>query len=233
MYRLGKRKKRSKTPIIFGSILLFLLVLGTAGYSFVKNASRNSTHIKNGAATVRYVSASSSQKSHFDEDNFSINLPAAWKLVNHQVPPASRYNVYTFQGTTAVESSRLVAVYVDLIPADLAVNHEISVQAQGSGMSHGTVSDNCANFASDSARNAPQAAASQVSASRWEGVDFLCDIGNYNRNVTGTGAVGATNKVTLTGPGSATHSFFITYTDANINPDYTVLYNLLDSFQTK
>ena len=233
MYRLGKRKRHSKKPIIFGSILLLMLGLGAAGYSFVKNTSRTSTQIKNGAATVHYVSASSSQKSHFDEDSFSLNLPPAWKLVNHLAPQASRYNVYTFQGTNAAESSRLVAVYVDLLPTDLAVNHEISVQAQGSGMSHGTVSDNCANFASDAARSTSQAVTSQVSASRWDGVDFLCDLGNYNRNVTGTGAIGTINKVILTGPRGGTHSFFITYTDANINPDYTVLYNLLDSFQVK
>jgi hypothetical protein len=233
MYRLGQRKKRSKKPIIIGSGIVLLAALVLGGYLFVKQASEEGAQIKNGSATVRYVSAGPSQKSHFDEGLFSFDLPPAWKLVDHEVPPASNYNVYTFQGTTATESSRLVSVYVDQIPTDMAVNHELSVQVQGNGLSHGTVSDNCVNFVSDASRTTPQAVAHEVSSSRWDGVDFLCDLGNYNRNVTGIGAQGAINKVTLAGPKHGAHSYFIVYTDANITPDYTVLYNLLDSFQAQ
>ncbi len=232
MYRLGKRRRRSKKPLIIGGIAIFGLLVAAGIYLFVSSASK-STKITNGSAVVRYVSASSSQKSHFEEGNFAIDLPPAWKLVSHQVPPASQYNLYTFQGTTAAESSRLITIYQDLIPTDLAVNREVSVQPQGDGMSHGTVSDNCVNFASDSARNTPQAITQHVAQLRWDGVDFLCDLGNYNRNVTGTSAQGTVNKITLTGTQSGAHSFFIVYTDNNINPDYTVLYNLLDSFKVK
>ncbi len=39
--------------------------------------------------------------------------------------------------------------------------------------------------------------------------------------------------MTLTGATSGSHSFFIVYTDANINADYTILYSMLDSFKLK
>jgi hypothetical protein len=229
MYRLGKRKKRSKKLVIIGSVLLIVALAGWRIDHYVQN----STKISASPASVRYLNVGSTQKKHFDEGIFSVDLPRDWKLVNHDTPPVSAYNIYTFQGTTAAESSRLIAIYQDTLPAAMAVNRVVSVQAQGYGMSHGTVSDNCVNFTSDAARNTPEAISKQVAASRWDGVDFLCDLANYNRNVTGISAADSINKVTLTGAQSGVHSFFILFTDTNINPDYTVLYNTLDSFKLK
>jgi hypothetical protein len=233
MYRLGKRHRRSKKPYIIGSLVMLILGASFGGYQYLVTSAKSSTAISNSAASTHYVSASSSQKTHFDEGIFSLDLPRAWKLANQQTPPASAYNVYTFQGTTALESSRLISVYVDLLPTTMAVNRSIAVQAQGSGLSHGIVSDNCINFTGQAARNTPEAINTAASTSRWDSVDFLCDLGNYNRNVTGTSSIGNINKVTLAGSLNGTHSFFIVYTDVNINPDYTVLYSAIDSFKLK
>lgn len=69
---------------------------------------------------------------------------------------------------------------------------------------------------------------------KWDGVDFLCDMDSKFRNVVGSSSPGNINKVTLTSQTSFTpHSFFFVYEDNNYNPEYTIFYEMLDSFKVK
>jgi hypothetical protein len=53
------------------------------------------------------------------------------------------------------------------------------------------------------------------------------------RNVVGTSSPSAVNSVTLTNVGFTEHKFFFVFEDDNYNPDYGIMYNMLDSFKVK
>ncbi len=233
MYRLGKRKQPSKKPYIISGLLGLVLLVAGSVYGFHRWAAGSTADITNAPPVVGFVNAGSDGQAHLDEGLFTLDLPTGWKLVSHETPPASRYNLYNFQGSTGDSGTRLISIYQDQIPTSLPVNRVISVQPQGSRVSHGTVSDNCINFASDASRSTTQAVTQHIAQLKWDGVDFLCDLGSYDRNVTGTSAEGSINSVTLTSPTSGSHKFFFVYTDTNLNPDYTTIYGALDSFRLK
>jgi hypothetical protein len=102
------------------------------------------------------------------------------------------------------------------------------VQASGTGVSPlGDVSDNCTTFTNGAdSHQATQAA-------KWDGLPFLCDTGNYERDVVGIVSSDGSNTVKVTGTTGATHRFFITYTDNSPSPDYTVFTAALRTFQAK
>lgn len=233
MYRLGKRKQRSKKPYIISGLIGFALVVASGLYGFRAWDTRSHADINNSPPVVRFVNAGATGQTHINEDVFTLDLPAGWKLVDHQAQPAAKYNQYNFQGSGPDAGTRLISVYQDQIPTDMPVNRLVSVQSEGSRLSHGTVSDNCINFASDASRNTPQAQTQHIAQLKWSGTDFLCDIGSYERNVTGTSAAGSINSVALSSQTSGAHNFFFVYNDTNLNPDYTILYGVLDSFRLK
>ena len=101
------------------------------------------------------------------------------------------------------------------------------VSAKDAGMDHENVSDNCATFTP--ATNA----ATGVSTGKWQGTNFLCDEGNYERDVVGTASAQGINTLTLTGSTTGSHKVFLVYTNNNINPDFSVLYGILESFKLK
>jgi hypothetical protein len=88
----------------------------------------------------------------------------------------------------------------------------------------GSVSDNCSTFTGGTSKSSTPA--------KWEGVAFLCDQANQQRDVVGTSSTDGVNVVLLKSPGNgAMHKYFFTYTDYSINSDYTVFYNALNSFR--
>jgi hypothetical protein len=88
-----------------------------------------------------------------------------------------------------------------------------------------TVSDNCANFTGTTV----QGKKPDTAPAKWSGVDFICDLVTYTRNVTGTGSVGTINRVNLTGE-KGSHQYFFVYTDNSSNPDYSIFTRSLQSF---
>jgi hypothetical protein len=120
-------------------------------------------------------------------------------------------------------------IYIDNPPQSFGINKAIAVSASGNGIVYDSVSDNCITYTDVSKRDP----ATGFATAKWQGIDFYCDIANYARAVVGTVSKDGFNYFNATGPNFGTHKVFITYTDNNISPDYSVLYEILDSLQFK
>jgi hypothetical protein len=73
----------------------------------------------------------------------------------------------------------------------------------------------------------------EATHAKWSGINFLCDLGNYLRDVVGTSSPEGINSVTLTGNTTGKHTLFFMYTDNTPSPDYSTFINALKSFQLK
>jgi hypothetical protein len=161
---------------------------------------------------------------HIAETLFSLDLPSDWKRIP---PPQTVYAIYSWQGTSQAGTSRRLDVYLNAIPPTLAVNHLLPVRAQGDAIDvTGPVSDNCINFTDKSGQGAEGGAV----LAKWNGVNFLCDTGNYLRDVVAIGSTEGINTITLTGAQNGTHNVLLLYTDNNSTPDYTIFVGAVKSF---
>jgi len=71
-------------------------------------------------------------------------------------------------------------------------------------------------------------------SAKWQGIDFLCDQNNLERDVVGTSSLDGINTVSLNSPsGGGAHKFFFTYTNQSINGDYSVFTDAVTSFKMK
>lgn len=228
MYQLGRRPRHHTI------ILALLVVAGLVLIGFViiwlLHVWRNpDAAIQNPPAAIsRYYNPAGGSTQPVNEALFSMELPTGWKKL--PADPSNPYNPLRFQ---SAQGTQQLNIYIDHIPTTLAVNRVLAVQAQGNSIGHDTVSDNCTNFLTPSTLQLPQVQASKVAEAMWQGVEFYCDIGNYERNVTGTSSPEGINTLSLGGPTVGTHRLFFTFTDNEITPQYTVFYGILDSFTLK
>lgn len=224
MYRMGSRTHH-KRLFLYG-LLAFALVW-TGIVLAVIYLNRDQTVINQAPTVTRQVDVSNMPTKTFDEDAFSIALPSDWKYLGRD--PSTVYHPYRWQSTAQNETGRMLAVYVDNIPVDMAVNRLLPLEVQGDHLMPGTVSDNCTTFTGDGAGDAP----SKNVTAKWAGVNFICDMENYERDVVGTGSTRAINSVEFTGQQTGTHTLFFTYTDNTAQPDYTIFSDALSSFKLK
>ncbi len=225
MYRLNTVQKNRRRRKIIWSIIGCIVVLAIAiGFIWIRSFLQPNTVISQSKSITTQVSYNNPTKA-YQEDNFSISLPATWQLLPRQ---PGQYQSYTWQSPDRVTDGQQIVVYEDAIPFNLAVNRVLIVQSENTQLSlDGTVSDNCATFTTNNPLpNSPAAPA------EWNGVNFYCDKANQERDVIGTSSTDGINTVILKNPTSGeTHKFFFTYSDNSINPDYTVFYNVLESFR--
>jgi hypothetical protein len=223
MYRLGERKHSHRRFYIwFIGFAIFLAALFGFGHHYLKS----NTHIGSPPPVVtKKISYDPPAQTIFNENLFSIGVPSGWKLVTRNDIPAP---TYTWQGTTGDDQSRWLSVYVDMSLPAFAVNRELHIMGSGSAINVvSDTSDNCTSFTGAStAQNHGSAPA------KWEGIDFLCDVGNYERDVVGIVSSDGFNTVSVTGA-SSMHHFFFTYTDNSVRPDYSIFTNSLKSFRLK
>ncbi len=177
---------------------------------------------------VTSVTGSTNLPKHITESLFSIDLPRDWEAT--APPPNLPYTILAWHNTAQNKGVRVLNVYVDTIPADLAVNRVLAVQTSGNHMTVlGNVSDNCKDFTQPS----KQPGNPDKVHGKWQNLDFICDLGNYLRNVVGTASADGTNTLKFTGPTTGQHRYFITYTDHGPTPDYTIFSSVLESFRAK
>ena len=62
-------------------------------------------------------------------------------------------------------------------------------------------------------------------------VEFLCDMANPQRNVVGTGSTDGLNTVKVSDQMGTQHRYFITYTENNSKPDYSIFIAAINSFK--
>jgi hypothetical protein len=203
-----------------------LLIIAIVAARFIKNFFNTDTVITQAPAVVSKVSDSNGAITRYNEGTFSLSLPASWKMIGHKSSPLSIYSWQVVVG----KISRRLDVYIDSIPLTLGVNEVLPVKSSGNGVkTSGQISDNCSTFT-----KLPAGTKNTTSIkARWQGVNFFCDLGNYERNVAGTSSTEGANVVTVTGKNSGAHKIFFVYTDNSINPNYTDFYSVLQSFHLK
>jgi len=222
MYRFNKRIYKQKSKYLF-FLPFIILIIGLGSYTYY-TLSRSTTTIKQSSPVVRYFRAPSNKIQTIVESDFSFSLPDNWHAVNIH---STLYRIYQFEST--IGSSEVLDIYQDTIPFNMPVNRELVIKAVGDRLVNvGSVSRNCINYFTKPTNNP-----SGSVLLKWQGVSFLCDTANYERNVVGTGSIDGINSVRLDSPSLGSHIFFFTLTDYGINSNYAVLYQVINSFRLK
>ena len=218
MYRIGSHKKsKRRRVIVWCCVLLVLIVFSIIVALWFRKQLKPQVTIKQSTAITTKVSYSNQAK-QYTEPDFTISLPSSW----HALPrPVGPYQSYTWQSSDTVTDGQQIEIYEDTIPGAFAVNRVLAVTGEVDHITiTGSISDNCSTFT----------AAGTIA--KWEGIKFLCDQYNQERDVIGTSSADGINTVILKSQQTdKSHKFFFTYTDHSINPDYTVFTNALDSFE--
>jgi hypothetical protein len=224
MYHEGKRIiSHHKSHVIMVWIVIVLVALTVGGIISAKHLLKSDTNLgKTPKPVVNTVVAASSPTKQFTEGIFTISLPKDWVYVGRA---QDIYRAYIFENTATDKGVRQLDIYVDNIPTGLGVNQVLPVTTAVTKIYVTSVSGNCAQFTGDKVPGNP------ATPAKWQGVNFLCDLGNYTRNVVGTSTDTSVNSLTLTGPTAGTHKLFFTYTDNSAEPDYQILYDSLQSFR--
>ena len=228
-YRLGHRQpgrpkhRKKMLGIVFVSSVVVIAISTYIYLSF-----RPKTDLKQATAITTKVNYSGNSTRHYDEPDFTIDLPSSWQLIPR---PAGPYKSFTWQRSDHGTNGEEITVYQDTIPQNFAVNRVLIVEPDVSKLTlKGSASDNCSTYTKNMAQTNNQFGA----PAKWQGVDFLCDQSNQERDVIGTSSTDGVNTVILQSPHNGLkHKFLFSYTNHSINPDYTVFYTALGSFELK
>lgn len=224
-YRYGHRSPKKHHFLMF--VVPACLVLAAAGYFIVKDLQKSQSPTVEGTArVVGQITGQDAHKLAIDEPLFTMQLPSDWKEVE-RINKQHEQSI-TWRATKKNQDNRTLKIYIDTIPTTLAINRLLPVVAQGDSLTAGDVSDNCATFTGTGDRSQ----ARSTSSGRWAGVDFICNIAGFVDNQVGAGAAGSINQVTVTGA-KGPHKYFFLFTDRNVQPDYSIFQNALQSFRAK
>jgi hypothetical protein len=223
MYQADRRiishRKRRVVLVWLGIVLLLLVGVGYVLMKFFITA--NTTIAAPPAPVINQVTGKDGKDKTFVESGFTISLPSDWVLASHQ---DSTFNVYTWHNTKGDAGIQQLQVYYDTIPSSLGVNRILPVQGNGGQVIPTTVSENCTGFTNGKLPGPSD------TPSKWDGVNFLCDMGNYERDVVGTSSTDGINLVKLSSSSTGHHNLFFTYTDNNSTPNFEIFTNALTSF---
>lgn len=220
----SKKKKRRRKLVSF--FCLLLLAGAAIGLNMLRQLKPN-TQLSQAKAVVKQVSYDEATK-HYEEVDFSIDLPVSWQPVPRT---HTDYQSFSWQHSEKGTNGQLFQVFEDTIPVNFAVNRVQIIEPSAEGVQlRGELSDNCVEFTKGLT---PAAGRTGVPA-KWQGIDFLCDQNNQLRNVIGTSSVAGVNTITLTSSNTgAKHQFFFAYTNQDITPDYSAFLAALQSFRIK
>jgi hypothetical protein len=230
MYRAQRRVTNRKKSTPFFLVLGVIVILGGV-YFFIQRDVANSTKIKANDQTINgyYNGGTASGHLTVDESTFGLTLPDDWI----EIARDSKTNptMIQWRGTKKGGESRDLKIYIDKIPETLAVNKVMPITLAGNKISVGDVSDNCINF--NTVKYNPKSTTKIIEQAPgvWQNANFICDLGNYVRNVVGTAVVGGSYKATFKSKAGKDINFFFVYTDHTTTPDYQILIDTLTSFE--
>ena len=226
-YKFGHRPGRRRRTRILIVTTITLLIVGIGG-ALITLDLRNSGSdpVEGTSRSVAQVLDEDTNTVNVDEPTFSLQLPSDWKQVARTTNTVE--NSVTWRATKAREDNRMLKIYVDVIPKNYAVNRMLPLTARGTGLTVGEVSSNCATFTKPSGERKDL-----DEPGKWQGVEFLCELGNTIDNQIGTSSTDGVNTLFVTGPTKGKHAYFFLYTDRNIQPNNTILFNALRSFKAK
>lgn len=220
MYRIGHQIRHRYWPYILTFIVLVGLVVGAS--AIIRHNFAVKTVLNQSKVITEYYSGGETPTQLVTEKTFSVELPTDMKTATN---PGSPYNIYSWQGTGA-DADRRIDIYIDNVPTSLAVNRLLPVQANSDQLVPlGSVSDNCVDFTTPTAQSAQTGSID----AKWNGVDFECDTGNYERDVVAIGS--SSGPITLTGPKYGAHRILLTYTDNTTQPDFSIFNSVVESFR--
>lgn len=228
-YRYGYRPHKRR-HIVAVVVSVVLLVFGPASFFIYQDVKKNGSGNAEGTSRVvaQVVGDVSNKKLDINEPYFAMKLPIDWVEGKRQPGPNGGYTVY-WNATKKNESNKWITVYVDVVPDKLAVNRLLPVFVEGGGLSTGDVSENCSTFTGAADKTAPK-----DTLARWQGVDFICNLSSVVENQVGVGVVGGSvNQVVIKGQQFGAHKYFFLFTDHNIQPDYNIFIDALQSFRAK
>ncbi len=232
MYRLGRRgKKKAKRKLWVSILIVLLIVCGGVGVGIFMLLREDTEQISLPQAITReYAPPQGEDEKIFTQETYTFRLPSDWVFKGHNEYPT---NIYSYQATAKNADNRTLEIYVDRVPTDKAFNRILPVIiSENKIVVTGSVSENCIEFTGLNGVN-PQTAGVSTLMSKWQGVEFLCDVGNYTRNLVGVGTIDTKTNIILTGPESKQHTYYFLYIDHNINPDYQILEKALESFAVR
>jgi hypothetical protein len=230
-YRYTARKRRPLGHFLLRATEVTVIVAGVCIGLFILFSHFQPKHkvVSGKAVSVPQV-VTTTPVITIKEPTYTMQLPSDWVQVASVDVPTN--HSVTWQATAKFYNNRILQIYVDTIPVTIPVNAELPIVAVGNTFTVGQLSQNCSNFTPGGTQNTMLAETLAPKESEWEGVNFMCDIPRFTDNQIGTGTVGAPiNTATITGPKMGTHSYFFLFSDRNIVPDETILYNMLASFR--
>jgi hypothetical protein len=223
-----KRRPRKALLVIGCSILLVGIIVG---FIFLDLRKNTNSAVEGQTRVVGQALGENTQQMIVDEPLYSFELPSDWKETKRN--ENQQYTSISWQATTKSKENRFLTLYIDKIPFDMPYNRIVTVKAQGNGISFSNVSDNCANFTVGGTQDGHLTQTSKPTVTKWNKVDFICNLPQAVDNQVGTGSEASPNSVTVTGASKGSHKYFFHYTDRNFQPDYTILYNALSTFRAK
>jgi hypothetical protein len=231
-YRLGYHKKKHHYVVVLIVLSCFGL-FATAGFIVFKDLQGNGTAAVEGASKTvgQTLGAASAKKLIIEESTFSMQLPGDWKELSRSNIP--REHSITWQGTSKGQDNRRLTLYIDTIPETKALNRLLPISIEENGLNAGDVSDNCATFTGGGSLEVAKAIQAKPSPAKWAGVDFICDLPNVVDNQIGTGSPEGHNQVTIKGAAMGAHKYFFLFVDHNIQPNYTILSDAVETFHAK
>lgn len=231
-YRYGHRPGRRRRTRILIVLTVSLLIIGIVGglisYDMYKSRSKP---VSGTGRTIIQTLDETTNRLVVNEPTFTMELPGDWKEAARRNDVNERS--ITWQATKKNADNRMLKLHIDLIPPTRAVNRLLPVAAEGPGLVLGDLSENCSMFTQGGAGATGQAPTSKEAPAKWQRVDFICNLPRAIDNEVGTGSTGLVNTINVTGPSQGAHKYFFVYTDRNIQPDYTILFNALKTFRAK
>lgn len=220
MYQHGKKTKAPKNSAVFLATVTIIGVVVLIGWWIIHKDIGAGTDPKTTVPIITEVGEDKEDKLKVNENFFSFELPADWKLLEHQT--GNGINAYIYVATRKGADDRKLYVHVDTIPQVYKVTRMQPITPNGNKLMLGNVSGNCVDFSKDANRSS-----NAEFTAKWENVTFVCDPIITNQTIgTGTEDSGIATKV-------GNHRYFFYYEDHNIRPDDRILRDALQSFVGK
>jgi len=230
MYVFGRKavKPKKRTKIIK---FLFVLVIVVATGLLLWYLFRPKLSKGDPTSILVPTKFDTAAQKHISEPLYELDLPADWKESARTNTP---YREVSWIGTARESISRQLDVYTDSIPSTLPVNRMVPVSGKDNSLSVGQMSSNCIDFTGNAAQLTPeQAGKSKPQLTKWEDVQFWCDVPNELRNVIAASSPEGINRVSVTGPISGKHNYFFVYTDHTAHPSDNTFLDILRSFKAR
>ncbi len=229
MYLFNRRVQRKKKRYAFLRLMVKLAIFVAVVVLIWLYLRRPHVRINDNGAILVPTANDEPPKKHIKEPTFEMDLPGDWTEYVRREKPV---HVISWKGTTKESTARTIDIYVDTVPATLAINRVLPVTGQEDRLGVDLASENCITFNQETLKLSPQAAAKLKPIEvTWQGTKFICDIPNSLRNVVGIGSPDGINEVKLTGVREGVHKYFIVYTDASAHPDEKTFPDVLRSLR--